>query len=45
MLSENNLTTLRAGEGISSEKFFFYIGKKIKEDISAGSKLIEDMIL
>ncbi len=44
-LSESNLTTLRAGEGISSERFFYFLGKEINQDILAGSKLVEDMIL
>ncbi len=44
-LSVNNLTTLRAGKGISSEYFFDYIGKKIVKNLPAGTKLNDDMVL
>ncbi len=44
LLSMNNLTTLRAGEGISSEEFFNYIGRKLNRDVLAGSKLTDEML-
>ena len=44
-LSISNLTTLRAGVGISSEKFFNYLGRQLNKDVSSGSKLIDEMLL
>ncbi len=44
-LTASNLTTLRAGMGISSEQFFNYLGRQLKKDVSSGSKLIDEMLL
>ena len=41
IFTEDNLTTLRAGEGLSSKYFFKVLNKHSKENISEGSKLRE----
>ena len=43
-LSISNLTTLRAGKGISSEYFFDYLDKEIKTDVLKGTKLSDELV-
>ncbi len=43
-LTSENLTTLRAGNGISSEFYFDYLGKTLLSDMNAGSILSEEFI-
>ena len=38
-LSEKNLITLRPGTGISASKWDFYIGKRFKKNLRAGTML------
>tara|TARA_Y100001968_G_scaffold280565_1_gene277202 strand:+ start:70786 stop:71814 length:1029 start_codon:yes stop_codon:yes gene_type:complete len=44
ILDQNNLTTLRAGEGISSEFYFDYLGKKVINDIPSGAIITKEDI-
>ena len=43
-LTSTNLTTLRAGNGISSEYYFDYIGRTLNSDLDSGTPLSEDML-
>ncbi|MBI96857.1 CMP-N-acetylneuraminic acid synthetase [bacterium] len=43
-LSQDNLTTLRAGNGISSEYYFHFLGKTVISDIYSGMIISKQML-